>query len=190
MVTITLFLASFFALDAGTTSHAKVRTDESALKASIKVVDPWCHGRPRVRLKLKNVSQKTVWLDLERSSKQPIDWMHYSYFEEQGGGESSGGNEDGDFLGFLRSGESARLDPGESGTWVLELGPLKLHAGQATLTIDGPVVGTTNLDDDHTTEYDFHAEISVKLKRTGRCYSVGAANMPMKRSMSPQGLQE
>lgn len=173
MLTLTLLLASLLALDATTAPKGRLRTDASALKADIKVVSPWCRGRPRVQLKLENTSQTTIWLALEHSPKQPIEWIHYWYLDDRGGGEGSGGAEDGDFLQFLRSGESTKLDPGKSGTWLLELGPMKLHAGEARVGVRGPVFGSTSLDEDRITLYEFRAEISVKLKKMGRCYNFG-----------------
>ena len=98
--------------------------------------------------------------------------MHFSYWDEQGG-QVGGGNDDGDFLAFLRSDESTRLDPGRSKSWLLQLDPQKLHRGRATLGISGPVYGTSNLGQDHIASYEFQAEISVNLKKVNRCYVVG-----------------
>jgi hypothetical protein len=178
MVTISLLFALVLVPAARAEPAAKLRMDKFALKAHIKAVGPWCRGRPRVRLRLENTSQATLWLDLERSPKEPIEWIDYSYWDEEGGGTVRGGVTDGDFLGFLRSGKSAKLPPppGESGNWVLELGPQRLRAGQATVGIRGPVLGATDRDGNQATFYEFEAEISVKLRRSGRCYTVGGGS--------------
>ena len=149
-----LVLASLLALDVAAEPIGQPGSGASSLRATVKVVSPWCRGRPRVRLTLRNVSEKTVWLALERSSKRSIEWMHFSYWDEQGG-QVGGGNEDGDFLALLRSDKSTRLDPGSSKSWLLELDPQELRRGRATLGISGPVYGTSNLDQDHIASYEF-----------------------------------
>jgi len=174
MTTFMLVLASFLALDATAEPIVPTGSDASSLKATVKVVSPWCRGRPRVRLTLKNISEKTVWLALERSSKRSIEWMHFSYWDEKGG-QVSGGNEDGDVLAFLRSDESTRLDPGISKSWLLALAPQKVHQGRVTVGISGPVYGTSNLDHDHIAAYEFQAEITVMLNKADRCYTVGGS---------------
>jgi hypothetical protein len=172
MGSLVLLLASLLASDANTKSATQLRTKDSILMASLKAIGPWCQGRPRLQLTLKNTSPATLWLDLERAPKDPIEWTDYSYWGEHGEGKVVGGVQDGDLLGFLRSGESARLAPGNSQSWLLALGPQELRTGKATVGIRGPVLGTMNLNEDQTTFYEFEVEISVRLTRSGRCYAV------------------
>jgi hypothetical protein len=98
--------------------------------------------------------------------------MYFSYWDEQGGGVG-GGNKDGNFLAFLRSEQSTRVEPGSSESWLLELDSQNLHQGRANLGIRGPVYGTTNLDLNHITTYEFETKISVKLRKVDRCFAVG-----------------
>jgi len=107
---------------------------------------------------------------LERGAGREIPWDNYSYFDERGGA-AAGGITDGDVLSFLRSGHATRLDPGKSGKWLLRFGSEALHRGRAELTVRGPIEGTTNLDEAHVSLYEFDAELSVVLDRSGRCYT-------------------
>jgi hypothetical protein len=170
MLTIGVFLVWTLAAGSPPAPVTGIRSDSSSLGAKIAFLGPWCNRRPRVQLTLTNESKSDVWLAMEKSSTKPVHWFHYSYSQGSGGG-ASGGNADGDFLKFLRSGKSTRLAPGGRHTWTLELEPIRMRPGKMALTINGPVEGTRDLSDDHFAFYGFEASLSVNLVRAGSCYS-------------------
>jgi hypothetical protein len=172
MMTAAILALSVVAADAATSPDGAPRHDSSALRAHLDSSGPWCQGRLRIELTLENLTGRPIWIGLGHPSAGPLEWTPYMY-SYPGGGVGVGGSGDTDVptvLSFLRSDFRTRLDPGASVSWLLRLGRQSLRAGPATVSIWGPVLGTEDLADSHFTVYDVRAELSVTLRRSGRCY--------------------
>jgi len=172
MMTTAILALSVFAADVATSPDGAPGHDSSAVRARLDSSGPWCHGRLRIELTLENLTRRPIWIGLGHPTTGPLEWTPYSY-GYPGGGGGAGGSVDTDVptvLSFLRSDSSTRLDPGASLSWLLRLGRQSLRAGPATVSIWGPVLGTKDLAGSHVTVYDVRAELSVTLRRSGRCY--------------------
>lgn len=181
MMTAAVLLMSLVATDTSDPPAGEARSDASSLRAGVRPVGRWCHERVRVQLSLKNVSQRPIWIALEPPSKEPIEWMHYSFFYDDlgGGGVGAGGVADGvDPLSFLRNGEGTRLEPGASARWLLQLDLERVRVGRVELTIEGPVEGTTDLTGSGITLYEFEAKVALAVRRAGRCFAARHAGPP------------
>ena len=174
MTTLVIVVLSLVAAEAATAPDRTPRHESSGLRARVDAVGPWCRGRPRFDLTLENVTGRPIWIALGESSRRPIEWTEYSYsYGRTGGGERAIGDTDvPTVLSFLRGGLGVRLAPGASASWQLQVAPQAMQAGRVAFTIYGPVLGTANLDESRFTVYDFRADLSVALSRSGRCYAV------------------
>lgn len=79
-------------------------------------------------------------------------------------------------MSFLRSGDAARLHPGESATWRVTIDPLDLRPGDATVEVSALVASTRDPSKTVPDRARLRAEARLRLMRKGRCFDVLGAD--------------